>query len=262
MTNSGFGKLLKEWRALRHLSQLDLAHEAGVSARHLSFVESGRSNPSPELVLDLARHLSVPFRRQNDLLLAAGFAPRFDEISLRDPAMSRVSDSLQRLLKTHEPYPGLVLDHHWNVVMANSPAQLLVAGLPEHLTAPPLNIFRLSLHPEGLAEYTTNFTQWANYLLDKLHRLCAISNDPDLRAIEAEVLGYGNVDRSASSPDSLESELLIPYDIVLEGQQLSMFTTLTSFGTPRDITLEGLAVELFYPNNEVTEAFFHDRFAG
>lgn len=172
--------------------------------------------------------------------------------------MERVANSLRRLLETHEPFPGLVLDHHWNVVMANRPAQLLVAGLPDHLRAPPLNIFRLSLHPDGLFKHTTNATQWSTYLLDKLHRLCIISNDPELRAIEAEVLAYENINSTVPAPDAADAELLVPYNIVLEGQQLSMFTTLTSFGTPRDITLEGLAVELFYPNDEATDRFFTD----
>lgn len=259
MSEPAIGMLLKEWRARRHLSQLDLASEAGVSSKHLSFVETGRSRPSAELVLDLARHLDVPLREQNDLLLAAGFAPKFSETPLNSPEMTQILASLKRLLNAHQPYPGLILDRHWNVVL-NNHASLAIAGLlPSDLLGAELNIFKASLHPDGLSKYTRNFEAWADYLLGKLHRLVIITNDPELAAIEDEVREYPNVKRLGPPTTSLSASLLVPYELTIDGIELSMFTTLTSFGTPRDVTLDNLAVELFFPNDDVTERFFQER---
>src|SRR3954471_15048814 len=159
------GELIREWRGVRRRSQMDLALDVGVSPRHLSFVETGRSKPSPELVLALAQHLDVPLRERNTLLLAAGFAPRFAETPLDAPTMKRVRGALQRVLDAHDPYPGVVLDRHWNVVAANAAALRLPEGLPPELLGPPMNIFRVSLHPDGLGGRTTNFDEWASYLM-------------------------------------------------------------------------------------------------
>src|SRR6478735_3202097 len=164
------GTLLRDWRVRRRRSQLDLALAVGVSARHLSFVETGRSKPSPELVLTLADHLDVPLRERNTLLLAAGYAPRYRETPLHDPSMDQVRASLDRLLAAHDPYPG--------VVMANEAAGLLTALLPPPLAGPPLNVFRACLHPEGLARLTRNLDAWAAYLLDELHRMVVATSDP------------------------------------------------------------------------------------
>ena len=158
----GVGPLVKEWRGRRRRSQLDLALEVGVSARHLSFVETGRSKPSPELVLTLADHLDVPLRERNTLLLAAGYAPRYRETPLHDPSMDQVRASLDRLLAAHDPYPGVVIDAHWDVVVANQAAGLLTALLPPTLAGPPLNVFRACLHPDGLARLTRNLEPWAD----------------------------------------------------------------------------------------------------
>ena len=257
VTTRGVGVLLKEWRARRARSQLDLAHEVGVSPRHLSFVETGRSRPSPELVLALAEHLDVPLRERNTLLLAAGFAPRFHERPLADPDMVNVTRSLQRLLDTHDPYPGVVLDRQWNVVLANRAAGTLVGLLPPELATPPINIFRVSLHPDGLAAHTRNFDEWATYLLDQLHRLVAVADDPGLRALETEIAAYPNVmalrDRTDWTDAGAGPDLLIPCRLDVNGAELSLFTTLTAFGTPQDITLDELAVELFFPADEATE---------
>lgn len=254
--SNGAGPLLKEWRGRRRLSQLDLAVEAGVSTKHLSFVETGRAKPSPELLLTLARHLDVPLRDRNALLLAAGYAPRFTETSIDDPSMAHVRASLQRLLSTHDPYPGVVLDRRWNIVLANDAAGALVAGLPPALLAPTMNIFRISLHPNGLAAITLNFAEWASYLLGQLHRLVVMGNDDGLAAVEAEVLAYPNVvaliDAGVSAPE--DTPLLIPCRLSMGGVELSLFTTLTTFGTPRDITLDELAVELFFPADDATDA--------
>ncbi|MCU1371945.1 MAG: Transcriptional regulator, Cro/CI family [Ilumatobacteraceae bacterium] len=258
---AGVGPLVKEWRGRRRRSQLDLALDAGVSARHLSFVETGRSKPSPELVLSLAHHLEVPLRERNTMLLAAGYAPRFQETPLHDPSMDQVRASLSRLLDAHDPYPGVVIDAHWNVVLANGAAGLLTALLPPSLAGPPVNVFRACLHPDGLARITRNLEPWATYLLGQLRRMVTATADAGLADLEREVRAYPNLaaiatgfDRADAAGDAAGPGLLVPVELLLGDQVLSLFTTLTSFGTPRDITLAELAVELFYPADESTEA--------
>lgn len=259
---SGVGVLVKEWRSRRGRSQLELAHEVGVSPRHLSFVETGRSRPSPELVNALAHHLDVPLRERNAMLLAAGFAPRYGETSLEDPSMAAVRASLERLLDAHDPYPGLVLDRSWNVVLANQAAGTLAGLLPAELAGPPLNLFRASLHPDGLAAHTRNFDAWGAYMVEQLHRLVLLTGDRELRALEEEVRGYPNVaqllERTSWPPGGSVPSLLVPCVLEVGGVELSLFTTLTSFGTPRDITLDELAVELFFPADEATEQALRD----
>lgn len=234
---------------------MDLALEVGVSPRHLSFVETGRSRPSPELVLAIADRLEVPLRESNTLLLAAGYAPRYSERSLDDVALRSVRASLQRMLDAHDPYPGVVIDRQWNVVLANRAAGALTAALPPALAGPPLNVYRACLHPDGLAARTLNFDEWANYLLRQLRRTISLTTDPELEAILAEVAAYPNVARLPTPPDSGwdELQLLIPVRLDLGGHELSMFTTLTTFGTPRDVTLDELSVELFFPADEPSE---------
>lgn len=242
--------LLREWRTRRRVSQLDLSLSVGVSARHLSFIETGRSRPSPEMVLALADGLDIPLRERNTLLLAAGFAPRYQSRPLEDAALSPARDAVQRLLDAQDPYPGVVIDRCWNIIGANAAASALTAGLPAELLGPPVNVYRLSLHPDGLAARTLNFTEWAGYLLHQLQRSIVLTGDPALAAIDEEVRGYPGVAAAATArrtpPDA--SSLLVPF--VLDagrGRRLSMFTTLTTLGTPLDVTLSELAVELFYP---------------
>ncbi len=235
---------------------MDLALDVGVSPRHLSFVETGRSRPSPELVLALAEGLDVPLRERNSLLLAAGYAPRYTETSLDAPTMSRVHASLQRLLDTHDPYPGVAIDRYWNVVLANRAATALTVGIPEHVIGPSMNVFRLCLHPDGLAPRTLNFPDWAAYLLQQLHRLVVLTTDPDVQRLEREMRAYPNV--MVLGEHSLwdgwdDPAILVPLRLELGEVELSMFTTLTTFGTPRDITLDELAVELFFPADDLTD---------
>ncbi len=252
----GVGPLLKHWRARRSRSQLDLAYAAGVSPRHLSFVETGRSKPSAELVLALATHLDVPLRERNSLLLAAGFAPRFDHTPLDDASMAAITASLQRLLAAHDPYPGVVLDRHWNVVLANHAAGLLAALIPAELTAP-LNIFRASLHPDGLAKHTVNFGEWATHLLDQLARIVAVTGDDSMAVLEQEVRSYPNVAALPRRPTADDRQLVIPCVLSVDGTRLSLYTTLTTFGTPRDITLDELVIELFFPADDDTDHVLH-----
>jgi transcriptional regulator with XRE-family HTH domain len=261
MTSTGAGPLLKEWRGRRRRSQMDLALEAGVSTKHLSFVETGRARPSRELLLTLARHLDVPLRDRNSLLLAAGYAPRYHETSIDDPASAKVRASLERLLSTHDPYPGVVLDRRWNVVLANEAANRLVGSLPADILTPQINVFRISLHPRGLAAATVNWVEWADYMLSQLHRLVVMNDDPLFAELEREILAYPNIveltaEDGPLSPPSLGDDppLLVPCRLSIGGVELSLFTTLTTFGTPRDITLDELAVELFFPADDATEA--------
>jgi transcriptional regulator with XRE-family HTH domain len=244
---------------------MDLALDVGVSPRHLSFVETGRSRPSPELLLAVAEELDVPLRERNALLLAAGYAPRFQETSLDAQAMGRVRVALQRLLDTHDPYPGVVIDRLWNIVLSNEAASLLVDGLPEHVIRPPLNVFRLCLHPEGLARRTVNFPEWSAYLLGELRRAAVLSSDPQLESLADEVLRYPNIaslggwrDAVAAADPSSEPALLVPCRLDVDGVELSLFTTLTTFGTPQDITLSELAVELFFPADEETDTVLRE----
>jgi transcriptional regulator with XRE-family HTH domain len=258
MTSAGAGPLLREWRGRRRRSQLDLAIEAGVSTKHLSFVETGRARPSRELLLTLARHLDVPLRDRNSLLLAAGYAPRYQETSIEAPVSQPVRAALERLLATHDPYPGVVLDRRWNIILANQAAHRLVDGLPMSLTTPLVNVFRISLHPDGLAGITINFDEWCAAMLGQLRRLVMVSDDLALVELEREVLAYPNVSAHvAAAADGFpadEPPLLLPCRLAVGGSELSLFTMLTTFGTPRDITIDEIAVELFYPADDATAA--------
>lgn len=253
-TAAPVGDLLRDWRQRRRRSQMDLALEVGVSPRHLSFVETGRSRPSPEMVLAVARHLEVPLREQNALLLAAGYAPRYRETAIDDESMSRVRTSLQRLLDAHDPYPGVVIDRQWDVVLANAAAWRLTEGVPGTLLGPPLNVFRICLHRDGLASRTRNFPEWAGYLLDQIERTVRLTGDARLARIQEEVLAYPNVAALPSRPVEEDPPLLVPVVLDWGGTDVAMFTTLTTFGTPRDVTLDELAVELFFPADDAAEA--------
>lgn len=250
------GTLLRDWRARRRVSQMDLALDVGVSPRHLSFIETGRSRPSPQMLVALAERLEVPLRERNRMLLAAGYAPRYAENSLHAEGMAPVRAALQRLLDAHDPYPGVVLDRQWNVVLANRAAAGLAALIPEALRTPTLNIFRASLHPQGLAAHTVNFADWAAYLLDALQRAATRTGDPALLALEREVADYPTVRALPRRDDRVPAVpmLLVPCVLDLPAGRVSLFTTLTTFGTPRDVTLDELCVELFYPADADTEA--------
>ena len=260
MARGNVGPLVRQWRTQRARSQMDLALQVGVSPRHLSFVETGKSRPSPELIEAIGVHLDIPLRDRNAMLLAAGYAPRYGRTPLDDAALADVVASLRRLLAAHEPYPGVVLDRQWNVVLANAAAGRMTAGLPSHLTEPTVNVFRASLHPDGLARVTANFDDWAGYLVSQLDRLIAITNDAGLQAVRAEVLEYpavrAAVTRRQTAPPAPTRELLVPFQLAVGDGVVSMFTTLTSFGAPRDITLDELAVELFFPADAASAEWF------
>lgn len=240
---------------------MDLALDVGVSTRHLSFVETGRSRPSPELVLAIAHHLDVPLRERNGLLLAAGYAPRFSQMSLDDPAMDHVRASIQRMLDAHDPYPGAVIDRQWNVAMVNRAGMMLADGLPPAVLGPPLNVYRLCLHPDGLARRTTNFTEWATYLLEQLQRSITLTGDAALMALRDEVTGYANVAQIAPLLETGLGEdppILVPFRMATPLGELSLFTTLTTFGTPLDVTIDELAIELFFPADNRSDEMLHE----
>ena len=243
------GDHLREWRQRRHLSQLDLAGDAEISARHLSFVETGRASPSREMVLKLAERLDVPLRERNVLLVAAGFAPAFPQRSLDDPALKPVQRAIDLVLKAHEPNPALAVDRHWNLVSANRMVAPLLEGVPERLLGQPFNVLRLSFHPEGLASRTVNLAEWCGHLLERLHRQCETTADPELIKLYSDLKAYPIPARSA--PLSSDN-VAIPFKMRHHGEILSFFSTTMVFGTPVDITTSELALETFFPADDLT----------
>jgi transcriptional regulator with XRE-family HTH domain len=245
------GPLLKEWRRRRHMSQLDLALEADVSARHLSFIETGRSRPSAEMVLHLAEQLDVPLRDRNQLLLAAGYAPAYGQRSLDAPELEPVRMALERVLEGHAPNPALVIDRHWGLVAANDGVNALIAGAAPHLLEPPVNVLRLSLHPEGLAPRIANLAEWRAHLLDRLGREAVTSGDPALAALHEELAGYP-CDEPAHSPDLEAGAIAVPLRLRHDGGELSFISTVTTFGTALDVTVSELSIESFFPADAAT----------
>jgi transcriptional regulator with XRE-family HTH domain len=243
------GDHLREWRQRRHLSQLDLAGDAEISARHLSFVETGRAAPSRDMVLKLAERLDVPLRDRNVLLVAAGFAPAFPQRSLDDPALKSARAAIDLVLKAHEPNPALAVDRHWNLVSANRMVAPLLEGIPERLLGQPFNVLRLSFHPEALAARTVNLAEWCGHLLERLHRQCETTADPELVKLYHDLKAYPIPARAGPlSPDNVA----IPFKMRLNGDVLSFFSTTMIFGTPVDITLSELALETFFPADDLT----------
>jgi transcriptional regulator with XRE-family HTH domain len=247
------GALLRDWRRRRRLSQLDLALEAGVSARHLSFVETGRSRPSAEMVVQLAEHLDVPLRDRNALLLAAGFAPAYGQRDLDAPEMGPVREAIHRVLRGHEPYPAVVVDRHWGMVARNRAVPVLTAGVAEHLLEPPVNVLRLSLHPDGLAPRIANLGEWRAHLLDRLGRQAVVSGDPALFALHEELAALPG-GPPAGAPDLDAGAIAVPLRLRAGDAELSFISTATTFGTATDVTLSELAIESFFPADEATAA--------
>jgi transcriptional regulator with XRE-family HTH domain len=253
------GDHLREWRQRRHLSQLDLAGDAEISARHLSFVETGRAAPSRDMVLKLAERLNLPLRERNVLLVAAGFAPAFPQRSLDDPALKSARAAIDLVLKAHEPNPALAYDRHWNLVSANRMMMPLLEGVPARLLGQPINILRLAFHPEALAGRTVNLSEWCGHLLERLHRQCEATADPELIGLYQELRGYPIPARSA--PLTADN-VAIPFKLRFDGDVLSFFSTTMIFGTPVDITLSELALETFFPADDLTAARMRGMAAG
>jgi transcriptional regulator with XRE-family HTH domain len=250
------GDLLKRWRSQRRISQLELAVQAGVSARHLSFVETGRSQPSREMVLHLAEQLDVPLRDRNALLTAAGYAPVYRESSLDEPELASVRQAIAVILRNHEPMPALVVDRRWDLVDANAGVTMFLSMVSASLVEPPVNVVRASLHPEGLASRIINFDEYAIHLVERLRRQLAASGDASLKALLDEVLTYPGVDEVVRGhAGAAPIGVVLPVKLRLDsGEVLSFFTTMTVFGAPLDVTISELAVESFFPADEATAA--------
>jgi transcriptional regulator with XRE-family HTH domain len=253
------GAQLRSWRQRRRLSQLDLALDAGISQRHLSFVESGRATPSRDMVLHLAEQLEVPLRERNMLLLAAGFAPRFSDRPLDDPALAAARAMVEAILRAHVPHPALAVDRHWTMVAANEAVAPLLAGVRDAtLLRPPVNVLRLSLHPEGLAHAIANLPQWRAHVLGRLKRQVLASADPVLADLLGELSEFApdGKDRTGVG-QSLTDEIAIPLELDTTQGRLSLISTTTVFGTPTEVTLSELAIEAFYPADRATAERLH-----
>ncbi|MFJ9136265.1 helix-turn-helix domain-containing protein [Streptomyces sp. NPDC102256] len=257
---SGVGPLLRGWREQRRVSQLELALRAGSSARHISFVETGRSRPSEEMVLRLAEHLDVPVRERNALLLAAGYAPHYPETPLDDPSMDALREGVERLIQGYEPYPALVVDATYDVLAANRGIAMLLEGVPEHLLVPPLNAMRLTLHPEGLAPRIRNLRAWRDHLLAQMDRQIALRRSKPLRALYEEVAAYPVPDAEPAGdeePPGAVPPFALPMRIEHEGRVLSFISSIATFNTPMDVTVAELAVETFLPADPATVKYLH-----
>ncbi|CAB3798194.1 hypothetical protein LMG28688_04670 [Paraburkholderia caffeinitolerans] len=252
-TRRSVGELLREWRLRRRMSQMLLANEAEISTRHLSFVESGRSLPSREMVMHLAESLDVPLRERNALLVAAGYAPLYRERALDDPQLTAVREAVELVLRGHEPYPALAVDRHWNIVAANASLAPLVGDASPALLAAPANALRLSLHPEGVAPRIVNWHAWRAHLLTRLQRQIEASADPTLVALHDELAAYSAPPHAACAGDEpVQHTIAVPLRIRTALGELSFYSTTTVFGTPVDITLSELAIEAFFPADAPT----------
>jgi transcriptional regulator with XRE-family HTH domain len=248
------GDHLRTWRQRRRMSQLDLALEAEISQKHLSFVESGRSAPSRDMVLRLAERLSVPLRERNLMLLSAGYAPSFPERTLDDPALKPAREVIDMILKGHEPYPALAVDRHWTLVATNDAVPPLLAGVSEpSLLRPPMNVLRLSLHPGGLAPQIENLSEWREHLLHRLRDQVAITGDPILIRLLNELSGYPAPAPGEGSARDYAG-LAVPLRLNSPAGPLSFLSCTTVFGTPIDVTLSELALETFFPADATTAA--------
>ncbi|WP_299816886.1 helix-turn-helix transcriptional regulator [uncultured Roseibium sp.] len=251
------GQMLRDWRSRRRRSQLDLALDAGISQRHLSFVESGRSMPSRDMVLRLAERLAVPLREQNRLLTAAGFAPVYSERSLDDAALEAAGAVVRQILAGYEPHPALAVDRHWTMVFANRAVEIFLAGIDPKLLQPPVNALRVSLHPQGLASRIVNFREWRTHILVRLAHQAEVSADQILFGLMEELKSYP-VPVDARPSTRIDSEayggVAVPLQLSSEHGVLEFLSTTTIFGTAQDITLSELAIEAFFPANAETAA--------
>jgi transcriptional regulator with XRE-family HTH domain len=246
------GDLVREWRQRRGVSQLRLALKADVSARHLSFVETGRARPSRDMVLRLSEQLGIPLRQRNALLLAAGYAPAFHERSLDDPALAGARQAIDRLLAGHEPYPALAVDRHWNIAATNRCVAPLLADVSPALLEPPVNALRLALHPGGAAPRIANLAEWRHHVFERLQHQVDVTADPVLIDLLRELREYPGPRDSEHPVSPGDSRVLVPLKLVSPVGILNLISTTMVFGTPLDVTLSELALETFFPADEET----------
>jgi transcriptional regulator with XRE-family HTH domain len=242
------GDLIREWRLRRRLSQLDLAIAANVSSRHLSFVETGRSRPTSEMILHLAEHLEVPLRDRNALLLAGGYAPAYRERGLAEPELQAVRTALKRVLDGHEPYPAVVVNRWWELVDANAGIALFTGDVSPWLLEPPVNALRLSLHPDGMAPRIANLPEWRAHLLARLHRQAEATGDQRLISLHEELAAYPGGESQPPRP----FDVVVPLRYRTARTELSFLSITAVIGTPMDVTVEELAIESFYPADDQT----------
>jgi transcriptional regulator with XRE-family HTH domain len=246
------GHLVRDWREQRRMSQLELASEADISQKHLSFIESGRASPSRDMIVHLADHLDIPLRERNALLLSAGFAPIYRERAIDDPALVRARATVERLLKAQEPFPALAVDRSWNMIAANAPVTTLIAGVDPSLLKPPVNVLRLSLHPKGMAPMIVNLAEWRHHLIERTRRQVRLTRDTALDVLLKEISAYpAPAEKIGALP---EDEIVIPLRLQTPQGVLSFFSTITVFGTALEITLSEISLEAFYPADEATAA--------
>ncbi|MET8846206.1 helix-turn-helix transcriptional regulator [Amycolatopsis sp. NPDC004625] len=250
------GELLREWRDRRRISQLDLAISADISTRHLSFVETGRSKPSRDMVLRLGEHLDVPLRDRNRLLLAAGYAPAYTETALGNPEMDAVRRAVRQLLESHDPYPAAVVDRNWNLVDANAGVGLFVAGVAPELTT---NVLRATLHPDGMAPHILNLGEWRAHLLGRLRRQVGQTADAGLAELLDELRGYPCDQPVPEVEVPGPGDIFVPLKFRHEGTDLAFFSTVATFGTPLDVTVAELVIESFFPADPATAAYLRER---
>jgi transcriptional regulator with XRE-family HTH domain len=258
------GAQLRSWRERRHVSQLDLSLQAGISARHLSFVETGRSKPSSGLILRLTEELDVPLRERNVLLLAGGFAPAYPQHGLDAPPLSAVTEAMRQVITAHMPNPALAVDGHWELIDANDAVNLLTEGTAAELLEPPVNVLRASLHPDGMAPRILNLGQWRQHVLFRLRRQADRSGDPFLAELHEELSSYpgdggaGGVGRATGAREANEvgevGDVVLPIRLRVGEAELSFLSTTTVFGSPLDVTVAELAIESFYPADSATAA--------
>jgi transcriptional regulator with XRE-family HTH domain len=253
-SNLPVGALLRTWRQRRHLSQLDLALDAEISPRHMSFMETGRALPSREMLLRLSERLAVPLRERNTLLVAAGYAPVYRERRLEDPALSEARKAVELVLQGHEPYPALAVDRHWNMLSANRVVAPLLDGVAAELLQTPVNVLRLSLHPSGLAPRIANLEEWRGHLLARLRHQIDVTADAVLGELLKELCTYPAPDATSigAARASEYAGVVVPLRLNSHDTCLSLFSTTTLFGTPMDISLAELAIESFFPADAAT----------
>lgn len=255
MNGPAFPYLLRDWRKRRRLSQLDLALEAGISQRHLSFLESGRSAPSRDMVLHLAEHLSIPLRERNLLMLAAGFAPAYPERTIDDPDLAAARRAVETILTAHEPHPALAVDRHWTMVFANRAVAALLGGASPALLRPPVNVLRLSLHPDGLAARILNFREWRAHVVARLTRQIDVSGDPVLVGLLDELKAYPvppGARPYRPAADTPPGGIAVPLELASDAGTLRLISTTTVFGTALDVALSELTIESFFPADAAT----------
>jgi transcriptional regulator with XRE-family HTH domain len=252
--NPRVGDLLRSWRRRRNVSQLELSSGAAVSSRHLSFIETGRSKPSREMIVYLSEQLEIPLRERNQLLLAAGYAPAYGERSLDDADMEPAREALDRFLRAHQPFPAVVVDGRWNIVAGNEAVAMLTEGCAPELLTPPANALRLTLHPDGMAPRIVNLAEWSGHLLQRLRRQAAITGDPEVEQLHDELGAYPGVSLDPPPVDDDDADIVLPLRLRDGDRELAWISTVSTFGTAVDVTLAELSIEAFYPADDATAA--------